>query len=180
MKRCSGCDSVKELAMFTKNKSEKDGLQRHCKSCQSKHYRKNRETVLKRLRERHDPVAKSAYDKARRMAKGDALRAYDKLRARLPHRIELQHKTTATRRARIKQRLAPWFGELDEFVLKEAYNLAAKRREVTGVQWQLDHIEPLSGKDVCGLHVSHNLQVIPAKQNMFFKNKRKQPSVAGL
>ncbi|WP_456267645.1 hypothetical protein M1D97_10285 [Kushneria sp. AK178] len=58
--------------------------------------------------------------------------------------------------------------EFDDFVIKEAYSLAARRTEETGFSWEVDHIVPIAGEAVCGLHVAANIQVIPR-----FVNRRK-------
>ena len=36
-KKCTGCDGIKSISNFHKNKSKKDGLSSYCKSC-SKEY----------------------------------------------------------------------------------------------------------------------------------------------
>lgn len=66
--------------------------------------------------------------------------------------------------SRAKQ--ARFTDELTEFVTKEAHELRKLRNEVTGIEWHVDHIVPLNGKDICGLHIWSNLQVIPKVLNL--------------
>lgn len=79
---------------------------------------------------------------------------------------EKRNAITAKRRAKKLQATPVWFGELDDFILREAYSLAKLREGVTGVKWHVDHIIPLQGKNVCGLHCWNNVQVIPALVNL--------------
>lgn len=74
-------------------------------------------------------------------------------------------------RARKLNATPKWFGEFDELVMQEAHELARRRKVATGIEWEVDHIVPLAGKKVCGLHVGVNIQVIPRTQNRAKSNK---------
>ena len=68
-------------------------------------------------------------------------------------------------------RTPAWLSEEDKWLIQEVYDVATQRTEMTGVEWHVDHILPLRGRDVSGLHVPHNLQVIPAVINLRKSNR---------
>lgn len=72
----------------------------------------------------------------------------------------------ARHRAEKLHRVPKWLTENDSWMIKEIYELAMLRSILTGVEWQVDHIIPLRGKRVSGLHVPTNMQVITAKENL--------------
>lgn len=78
---------------------------------------------------------------------------------------------TLSRATRAKQARAKWDSDFTEFVTKEAHHLRRLRNKVTGFDWHVDHIVPLKGKEVSGLHVWYNLQVIPKLLNLRKGNK---------
>ena len=63
------------------------------------------------------------------------------------------------------QRTPAWLTTDDLWLIEQFYETAAARTKATGVQWHVDHVLPLRGKAVSGLHVPYNLQVILGSEN---------------
>ena len=78
---------------------------------------------------------------------------------------------TARRRAVLLKAIPSWSDEFDKFFIQEIYDLAAKRTELLGIDFAVDHIVPLNSEVVCGLHCSSNLQLLPASENSRKSNK---------
>ena len=72
----------------------------------------------------------------------------------------------AKRKAAKLQRTPSWLTEDDLWMIEQAYELAVIRTEVFGFAWHVDHVYPLQGKLVSGLHTPCNLQVIPWQENL--------------
>ena len=72
----------------------------------------------------------------------------------------------AERRAMKLQRTPAWLTNAHLSAIKAIYAEATEKTSVTGVCWHVDHIVPLLGENVSGLHVPWNLQVITGSENM--------------
>jgi hypothetical protein len=77
----------------------------------------------------------------------------------------------ALRKKIIKQRTPKWLTKDDLWMIKEAYDLSSLRTKMFEFSWHVDHVIPLQGETVNGLHVPTNLQVIPGTINLSKKNK---------
>jgi hypothetical protein len=69
------------------------------------------------------------------------------------------------------QRTPKWLSADDHWLMTQAYELAALRTKLFGFPWHVDHVLPLHGRRVSGLHVPTNLQVIPGTDNCKKSNK---------
>ena len=69
---------------------------------------------------------------------------------------ETHRKNTSLRRAKVSHATPPW---ADKIAIKALYVVA----RATGMH--VDHTIPLRGKNVCGLHVETNLQLLPPRAN---------------
>jgi hypothetical protein len=72
--------------------------------------------------------------------------------------------------ARRAKRVPKWLSADDKWMLRQAYALAKQRTKMFGFTWEVDHIIPLRGEHVSGLHVPTNVQVIPKALNRLKRN----------
>ena len=75
---------------------------------------------------------------------------------------EKKNAQEAKHRAAKLQRTPIWG---DYLKIEEVYLEAYNKTKETGIRYEVDHIIPLQGKLVSGLHIDNNLQVITKKAN---------------
>lgn len=143
MKTCLKCNQTKPLEDFVKNTASRNGRESTCKACAA---------IATRAWKQNNPEkAKLAYAKS----KVWGIQNSDRVNA-----------SKSKNRAKRKQRLVLWEDELTSFVVEEAHHLRGLRDSCTDFKWHVDHIIPLVGKHVSGLHIWNNIQVIPAIINL--------------
>lgn len=173
---------IKDYCDFNKNKSQKDGYDNNCKDCR-KLSRLNdtakRIEYMRDWRNKNPDARKIYYHKNKELASFYA-KEYRKLNRnklllnsknwRLSN-LDRDAAKTARRRASKLKATPPWLRKQDFEEIKELYEIAKAFKLYTGEEYHVDHIIPLQGENVCGLHVPWNLQVIPAKENLNKSNK---------
>lgn len=97
----------------------------------------------------------------------DLLRQHD-LRTRRLRRLELLHRylgnSRTARRARVILACPPWVNRRQ---IREIYAEMRRMNRSSGTAaWHVDHIIPIAGQDVSGLHVPWNLRIIRARANL--------------
>lgn len=75
------------------------------------------------------------------------------------------------RKKSVKQRTPNWLTAHDKLRMKCMYSIAAMLTRRNEEPWHVDHVIPLQGKFVSGLHVPSNLQVMRGVENISKKNK---------
>lgn len=78
---------------------------------------------------------------------------------------------TSKYRASKLQATPLWLNESDISEMEDFYTAAQMFKTYTGIEYHVDHIVPLQGKKVCGLHVPWNLQLLPWNENLSKSNK---------
>ena len=66
-------------------------------------------------------------------------------------------------RRALRRNATPKWADRNE--IRSIYKIARELTEQTGIRHDVDHIIPLKGRNVCGLHVANNLRAIPATDN---------------
>lgn len=191
MKRCARCELHKTPEAFYADKSKASGLSSYCKRCRIKtsclrqvagaekyreymrdYYKKNAPRFTARNRAHYEAnreaVAKStdAWRRANLTKSNGYSRRYRE--ANPSKRAALYAKY----RAALIQRTPAWLNQADLAEIDGIYHFANLMQQITGVEYHVDHIEPLQGLNVSGLHVPWNLRAIPAQENVAKGNRR--------
>lgn len=145
----------------------------YCKSLCKRHYMRSRYEANK---ERHKEQMGRWYRENKADLREKRRRYYQEHKAEYATRFrkwqksnpEVANARAAKRRSDVL-RATPVWSDLEK--IKEIYALAKDLSWLSEGGLHVDHIVPLKGKNVCGLHVPENLQIIPAPDNYRKWNK---------
>ena len=179
MKICSKCRQPKDLSQFVKNKQAKDGLYYQCKFC-TKKYREKTKDAIKHYQKKYAEIEKQSikeyqekwresnklytkeYNKKYKEENRQKIRALKKV-YRDKYRGKMKAKKA--KRTALKLKATPkWLNKEDFKQIEDFYKNCPKGYEV-------DHIIPLRGKNINGLHVLWNLQYLTQEENRVKSNK---------
>jgi hypothetical protein len=200
MKTCNKCLQQKNLDLFYNFKHSKDGKQPWCKQCANANYAKYRKNMPENVKEKaykrskewreqyyNSPAFKERQrirreEHAIKMAPIKEARRLLSIEKQKQHHREFRraHKERyafyAARRYADKLKRTPkWLTEADWLQIEIIYEMAAEKTKSTGIKYVVDHIIPLKGKLISGLHVPSNLQIITARENSLKLNKWPYP-----
>lgn len=162
MKQCKRCLTDKEITLFNKDISRKDGYHCYCKQCAKETkqiaYAKNKQhyaSKAKEWKEANPEKVVQIQKKARQTHKAK-------------RRADWTHYNTTKLNSCPK-----WLTETQKQKIEDLYKFAKFLEELScnSIQYHIDHIVPLRGKDVCGLHVPWNLQILNARDNLSKGNR---------
>lgn len=164
MKHCYKCNTCKDESLFGKNRSKLDGLATECNDCKRAMDRdyaaRHREEAKQKASTWYYSNKEYALEKHRVTSKKWRTENKDKNSAK------------ATRYRASKLNATPkWLTKEHNKQIESFYWLAQLQYELTDTKYHVDHIVPLKGKTVCGLHVPWNLQVLEAVDNISKGNR---------
>lgn len=136
-------------------------------------YANNAARAYERNKEWHkrNPQATKRYNE--QATNTPAKRAYKSLKSAMwaKKNPDKANALKAKRRASKMQRTPAWLTEAHFKAIRDIYMQASQLSKTTGVLHHVDHIVPLQGKIVSGLHVPWNLRVVTATVNLTKNNK---------
>lgn len=166
MKECSRCGETKSLSEFSPDAKGKLGRQSSCKLCRRivcKNYIANnaskRKDTLIKYRSKAETKAKlSASFKMRNSDEEFKNQRRESKRTwRKTASGKNSHKFHESNRRVCKLKATPSWANLEK--IKEIYMNCPDG-------YHVDHIIPIRGRDICGLHIPENLQYLPAIENV--------------
>lgn len=155
-KICSKCKEDKLISEFNRDDVKRDGYCSQCRDCQKHHYEANKDQIAEKKKQYYELNKEHITKSMKQYSKNN------------PAKFNAKN---AKRRATKLQATPNWLTSEELQQIVEFYKEAQVLKLATGEGYHVDHIVPLQGKNVCGLHVPWNLQIIEASKNRKKSNK---------
>ena len=141
-----------------------------------KYYEKNKTEINKRNKEWsvENKERKHQADKAWAQQNKDKVRAAARRYLQTPKGKSKSAEKSRRRQASKLLRTPKWLSEEHLVAMQCKYSVATMLNKYGVEKWTVDHIIPLQGKTVCGLHVPWNLQIMTQFNNFSKGNKLRQ------
>lgn len=181
---CKSCGIQKAASEYSADKTLSSGLRAKCKPCARKasaesyqarkeqhlatnraYYEKNKEKKAASNRSWYERTQEERRAARREYYAKDPEKAVATNRDWRKKNAHLISSYSAKRRAAAIRRTPAWLQESDFQYISGLYESCKIITALTGVQHHVDHILPLQGKYVSGLHVPSNLQILTASEN---------------
>ena len=166
MKFCVPCNTEKSKSEFSKCTSRSDGVQYRCKECVFKFRKANKEKIAFQKQQYHAKQKEHLLEK-RKVWESNNPDYFTKYRQNNKGSINARNRT---RQAAKLQRTPKWLTDIDFERIETQYKLAQILTKLHNEPWHVDHIIPLQGRLVSGLHVPCNLQVLKGSENCSKQN----------
>lgn len=168
MKTCSKCLRVLERSEFHKRVASPDGLAYKCRRCVNQNSTAWRADNPNAYKEWHGRNQERKREYFKDWSSENKARIAENF-ARWMRANRGRVNATIAKRAAAKRRAVPvWF---DPIAVREIYKKAERMRAETGLKYEVDHVVPLQGETVCGLHWHGNLQIIKKGENLSKSNR---------
>jgi hypothetical protein len=155
VKACTKCGGVQPLSAFSVRKANGKPLAQ-CKTCCVVSARRSALANPEKVRVNHEKWRGANPARRREIARTWASRNLANVLA-----------DTTKRRALLLNAVPPW---ADLSAIAAVYAKAAEIKRDIGVEVHVDHIIPLRGRLVSGLHVANNLRIVTADENLRKRN----------
>ena len=172
-KTCLSCSSEKPFSEFYKSSSKKDGYGSYCKACEKERYRSYYSLNQNKVACKTSKYREENKDKHNEYSKKHYSLNQDEIRQKQKKHYELNkpmyRQKTMLRYARKTQQTPNWLNKGHLVEMEGFYTFCQVFKG-----FQVDHIVPIKGKTVSGMHVPWNLQAITAEQNRAKSNSFNQ------
>jgi hypothetical protein len=189
-KTCKHCGVEKPLDLFQKHPRAKHGRTNKCRVCataeevlrykknhrsireqRNSHYATNKEQLREKIYEWRKANPDSHKAAAQKWASKNKERknSYERERYAKSERMRIMAAERCRRYQASKKQATPRWASIP--AMRVLYAKSKEWSRITGQEWHVDHIVPILSKNVCGLHVPANLQLLAGAINISKLNR---------